>query len=137
MSPSVTTHGRSSAGHTVLGAAAILALVLFGAITAACSNAEAVDVSSDTIIIDVRSAEEYAAGHLEGARLLDLNSGEFAASLPDLDPTASYVVYCRSGNRSGQATSMMIDAGFTDVTDLGSMQNASGSTGIPVVRTNG
>lgn len=114
-------------------------LVLVAAITGvialnACSkSAEPVAVSPQTVVIDVRTPEEYDAGHLEGATLLDLNGGEFAAALPTLDPQAQYVVYCRSGNRSGQAVKMMEDAGFTSVTNLGSVEEASSSTGLPIV----
>lgn len=90
-------------------------------------------MSPQTVVIDVRTPEEYDAGHLEGATLLDLNGGEFAAALPTLDPQAQYVVYCRSGNRSGQAVKMMEDAGFTSVTNLGSVEAASSSTGLPIV----
>lgn len=112
----------------------VLAVVVLGSLVAACSGSEPVEISAETIIVDVRSPGEYAAGHLDGAILLDLNSGEFAATLPDLDPDAEYIVYCRSGNRSGQAKSMMLDAGFSNVTDLGTVQNASNATGIPLVR---
>ena len=76
----------------------------------------------------------YDAGHLEGAKLLDLNSGEFEAALPSLDKAATYVVYCRSGNRSGQAVAMMEDAGFTDVTNLGSLGEAADATGLAIVK---
>ena len=71
--------------------------------------------------------------HQEGATLLDFNDGEVAAAIPNLDPEAEYVVYCRSGNRSSQATAMMEQAGFTNVVNLGSLEQASSSTGIPVV----
>lgn len=85
------------------------------------------------MIVDVRSPSEYEAGHLNGAVLLDLNAGQFAAELPTLDPEAEYLVYCRSGNRSGQAVAMMEGEGFVNVTDLGSMENASEVTGIEIV----
>lgn len=112
-------------------AAATLALGL-----SACSSAPAeptVEVAADTVVLDVRDPSEYAAGHLEGAELLSLNSGEFAAALPSLDPAAEYVVYCRSGNRSGQATALMQQAGFENVTDLGAMENAASETGLQIV----
>lgn len=113
---------------------AALSVVMIGSLIAACSGSDPIAVSADTIIIDVRSPEEYALGHLDGAQLLDLNSGEFQAALPHLDPEAEYIVYCRSGNRSSQATSMMVDAGFQNVTDLGTLQNASKATVIAIVR---
>lgn len=102
---------------------------------AACSPAEpTVEVPSTAILVDVRDANEYAAGHLEGAELISLNSGQFAATLPSLDPDAEYFVYCKSGNRSSQAVAMMEGAGFTNVTDLGGFNNAQSATGIKVVQ---
>jgi rhodanese-related sulfurtransferase len=84
------------------------------------------------VIIDVRTPEEFAAGHLPGARNLDLNSGEFAAALAGLDAGATYLLYCRSGNRSGTAAQMMRQAGFTDVTNLGSVQEAADALGTVI-----
>jgi len=129
--------------RSILAAAGALALAVS---LAACStpsgsstdpgaNAGAsVVVTAETVIVDVRTPDEYADGHLEGAELLDLTGGDFAAALPSLDPNAEYVVYCRSGNRSGQAVAMMEDAGFTNVTNLGSLSEAADATGITVVR---
>ncbi|PFG33232.1 rhodanese-like domain-containing protein [Sanguibacter antarcticus] len=99
-----------------------------------CADAEQVTVPDDAIIIDVRTPAEYAEGHLEGAQLLDLTGGELAAAIPTLDQDAEYFVYCKSGNRSGQATQLMTDAGITDITDLGSMTDAAEATQIDVVR---
>ncbi|WP_026139434.1 rhodanese-like domain-containing protein [Leucobacter salsicius] len=96
--------------------------------------ASSVEVAADTIVLDVRTADEYAGGHLEGAELLDFNAGEVAAAIPTLDPEAEYVVYCRSGNRAGQAIKLMEQAGFTKVTNLGSLEQAAAATGIEVVR---
>ena len=114
-----------------------VALLLGAAGCAATATADAgapsVVVAEDTIVLDVRTPGEYAEGHLEGAELLDLNSGEFAAALPSLDPEAEYVVYCRSGNRSGQAVAMMEQAGFTNVTNLGSVGDAAAATGLPIL----
>lgn len=98
------------------------------------SSKGSVEVNADTVVLDVRTPEEYAAGHLEGAQLLDLNGGELAAAIPSLDPEAEYVVYCRSGNRSGQAVALMEKAGFTTLTDLGSLEQAADATGLPVVK---
>ncbi len=113
---------------SILLATPLLVLALAG-----CSESSDVTVSEDTVIVDVRTPEEYASGHLEGAQLLDLNSGEFAAALPQLSPDAEYLVYCRSGNRSAQAMKLMEDAGFTDVTNLGSVEEAAEATEIPIV----
>ncbi len=111
-----------------------LIAVTFALTGCASAVVEPVAVSAGRIVIDVRSPGEYAEGHLDGARLLDLTGGEFAAATPALDPAAGYLVYCRSGNRSAQAARLLTDAGFRDVTDLGSLEEASAATGLPVVR---
>ena len=89
--------------------------------------------AEDVVVLDVRTPEEYAAGHLDGAVLLDFNGGQFEAALPTLDPEAEYLVYCRSGNRAGQAVDMMKQAGITNATNLGSLEQAQGATGIAIV----
>lgn len=73
----------------------------------------------DVQIIDVRTPEEVAEGHVVGAVNLDLSGGVFEAELGSLDPAGTYLLYCRSGNRSSQAAQLMVDAGFTDVYDMG------------------
>ena len=84
---------------------AVVALVLG---LTGCAEEAAPEFGEDAVILDVRTPEEYAAGHLEGAVLLDFNGGQFAAELPNLDPAAEYVVYCRSGNRAGQAVDLNV-----------------------------
>ena len=84
-------------------------------------------------MIDVRTPEEFAEGHLDGAVNLDVQSGRFDAELAALDPEGEYFVYCRSGNRSAAAAATMAEAGFTDVTDLGGLQDAADATGIEIV----
>ncbi|MFK4760125.1 rhodanese-like domain-containing protein [Microbacterium sp. ZW T5_45] len=91
-------------------------------------------MDDDTIILDVRTPDEYASGHLAGARLLDYAGGEVAAAVPHLDPDADYLLYCRSGNRSGQALELMERAGFTSLTNLGSLADAADAIGLPIVR---
>ncbi len=70
------------------------------------------------IIVDVRTPEEFASGHIEGALNIDFNSGNFANEITRLNPSETYAVYCRSGSRSGQAASIMHKAGFHDVSNL-------------------
>ena len=86
----------------------------------------------DTILIDVRTPAEFAAGHLADARNLDFTGGTFAAALTGLDKSASYALYCHSGNRSGQAAQLMTAAGFTHVADLSGGITAWQSAGRPV-----
>lgn len=66
-------------------------------------------------VIDVRSIGEYSAGHLQGALNIDVESGGFDAGISNLDKTATYALYCRSGRRSTLAAERMAEAGFTNV----------------------
>jgi rhodanese-related sulfurtransferase len=63
-----------------------------------------------------------------------VQSPDFAAQVSQLDPEATYFIYCRSGNRSGQAMSQMANMGFGDMTNGGSVDEASATSGIPVVK---
>lgn len=111
----------------LLASAGALTLTLAG-----CAAAEPIELTSDTILIDVRTAGEFAAGHLDGAVNLDVSSGQLAAQVSELDDDFEYVVYCKSGNRSSQAARMLEEAGL-DVTDAGSMQEAADATGVQIV----
>jgi len=76
------------------------------------------DPPANLTVLDVRTPEEFATGHLEGAVLLDFYSEDFATELADLDRDTPYVLYCRSGNRSGQTRAMMTSLEFADVADV-------------------
>jgi phage shock protein E len=76
----------------------------------------------DVVVVDVRTPEEFREGHLVDAVLLDLTGGVFAERVGELDRDATYLVYCRSGNRSGQAVRMMADLGFVEVYDGGAFE---------------
>lgn len=97
------------------------------------SSSEKTMLSANTIIIDVRTPAEFSEGHVEGAINLDLEGGVFEAEYPKLDPTMSYIVYCRSGRRSGVAASILKDNGFIDILDLQTLENAASTTGLSVV----
>lgn len=84
-------------------------------------------------VIDVRTAEEFAEGHVQGARNLDIQNGDFEAALATLDKSASYNVYCRSGNRSAIAVAKMRNAGFKNVVDLGAKEDAAKTLALPIV----
>ncbi|MEY4400899.1 MAG: hypothetical protein RL072_764 [Actinomycetota bacterium] len=86
------------------------------------------------MIIDVRTPDEFAAGHLAGALLVDVKSDSFGDVIAKLDPSASYIIYCRSGNRSARAAERMREIGITNITDLGSLENASVHTGVAIVQ---
>ena len=98
-----------------------------------CSSNEPAELAEGTVIIDVRTPSEFAAGHLEGALNIDVQSGDFAAQINELDTQGTYYVYCRSGNRSGQAIAQMTNMGFSNITNGGGVADASKASGIPIV----
>ncbi len=87
----------------------------------------------DVIILDVRTPEEFASGHIEGALNIDFNSGDFANEITRLNPSETYAIYCRSGSRSGQAASIMHKAGFHDVSNLNGGVIDWTNAGLPLV----
>ena len=77
------------------------------------------DSGDAIIILDVRTQEEFNAGHIAGAILIPNETilDEQPALLPDLD--AEILVYCRSGNRSAQSANKLLAMGYTNVYDFG------------------
>ncbi|MGO3146446.1 MAG: rhodanese-like domain-containing protein [Leucobacter sp.] len=90
--------------------------------------------AAQPVVLDVRTPEEFDEGRLDGAKLIDFLGGEVHSALSELDPTAEYLVYCKSGGRSGHTVQMMQNAGFTSATNLGSLEEAAEATGIQIVR---
>jgi len=77
-------------------------------------------VEAGAQLVDVRTAEEFAAGHLPGAVNIPVEGLELR--MGELEPKDQpIVVYCRSGNRSGRAAGMLERAGYQTVHDLGPM----------------
>jgi len=91
------------------------------------------DPPADLVILDVRTPEEFADGHIEGAVMVDFYSDTFDAQLAALDPDIPYVVYCRSGNRSGQTITKMEQIGFQSVEDIDGGVVAWADAGLPLV----
>ena len=83
-------------------------------------------------LLDVRTAEEFDSGHFAGAINLDVED-IIAGKLPDAAKDAQLYVYCRSGNRSAQAVSLLKQAGFTNITTLGGLADVE-SIGGTLVR---
>lgn len=79
---------------------------------------------SDMKLYDVRTPEEFKVSRAEGATLLPLASIQDGI-FPDVKKDDPIGVYCRSGNRSQEATSLLKNAGYTNVTDLGGIQDLS------------
>lgn len=66
----------------------------------------------DSVILDVRTPSEFNSGNIPGAINIDIMSYEFHDKIAELDKSKTYFIYCRSGNRSGQACNIMSDMGY-------------------------
>ena len=131
--------------------AIVVSALMLAVFTAACSSdtmesAQAspmrVDASefasviaeTGTQIIDVRTPEEFAEGHIQGAVNIPVESSDFLDAVADLDPDATYAVYCRSGNRSQGAVASMASAGITEIYELESGTVGWTGEGLPLVQ---
>ncbi len=90
--------------------------------------------NSNFVILDIRTPEEFRDGHLEGAVNVDFRSDNFGREIQKLDTNKTYLVYCRTGNRSYDAVSTMARIGFRSMIRLSGDITGWKSAGLPVVR---
>jgi len=67
------------------------------------------------VLLDVRTQKEFDAERIEGAVIVDYNSPSFREKIAKLDRSKSYLVYCRTGNRTNGAVKVMRESGFPNV----------------------
>ena len=91
------------------------------------------DAPENLVVLDVRTPEEFDEGHIDGAVMLDFYRDDFADELAKLDPDVPYVLYCRSGSRSGQTLAIMDSLGFTEVTEVDGGVISWQTAGLPLV----
>ena len=84
-------------------------------------------------MIDVRTPEEYAAGHVDGAININVEGSSFSTDIAALDKNGAYALYCHSGRRSALAADQMAQAGFTKITNLKGGIADLQAAGAPVV----
>jgi rhodanese-related sulfurtransferase len=94
---------------------------------------ELVANDSNAVIIDARTPRECAEGIIENAIMIDfLDAPNFKSEIEKLDKDKNYYVYCRSGNRSGQACQLLDGLGIKNTYNLsGGMLAWTGKTVIP------
>ncbi len=121
----------------------IVVLVMLG--IASCRAAQPYDLTpqqfkeriandSNAVVLDVRTPEEYQAGHLQNAVNLDYNNPEtFTMGCESLEPSKTYYVYCRSGRRSDAACRQLQTYGLNVYNMCGGMQEWT-KCGYPVVK---
>ena len=71
------------------------------------------------VLLDIRTPNEVAASHISGAIELDFYNASFRDDLDELDRDLIYLIYCRTGNRTGQTMEIMDQLGFEKVYDMG------------------
>jgi phage shock protein E len=86
------------------------------------------------IVLDVRTLAEFNAGHVAGSMLIDFREADFEENVKKLDKDKIYYVYCRSGNRSTQATTLMKNLGFKNIYNVKDGIDNILKSGIPVVK---
>jgi len=91
------------------------------------------DGNPEFVIVDVRTPDEFGDGHLEDAINIDFYADSFRDDLNQLDKSDTYLIYCRSGNRSAQALTTMNDLGFSDIHDMGGIIDWA-AEGFPVAQ---
>lgn len=101
-------------------------------VSSSANTASAGAKASGPVIIDLRSAEEFKKGHLEGAVNYDFSSGDFSSQISSLDHSSQYQLY-GSADQPKMASAVMRNAGFSSVTELGTLDAAKKTTGAKVV----
>jgi rhodanese-related sulfurtransferase len=90
-------------------------------------------VETDVVTLDVRTAGEFMAGHIDGAMNIDVEGNTFDAEIANLDKSKTYAVYCQSGRRSQIAVDKMASAGFGSLFNLENGIADWNANGWPVV----
>lgn len=84
------------------------------------------------VVLDVRTPGEYKSGHVAQAVLIDITQADFEDKIKALDKEKTYYVYCRSGNRSTKASTLMSGLGFTKVYNIRDGIDNILVSGVPV-----
>ena len=85
------------------------------------------------ILLDIRTADEFNSGHIEGAINLDYYDEVFRDDLDNLDKERTYLIYCRTANRTGKTMPVMQDLRFDEVYNMAGGITEWKSQGFPTV----
>lgn len=111
-----------------IGAFVAVMLAIIGGLIYAFINGQQPPALStlpnEVVIYDVRTSEEYLSGHVKNATLLPLSDIE-AGTGPTVSKDTPIAVYCRSGNRSSEATKLIKNMGFDKVIDMGGLKDVT------------
>jgi phage shock protein E len=96
------------------------------------AEAQKLIADKKVVVLDVRTAAEYASGHIQGSTNLDIRDPDFQSKLAKLDKTQPYLVHCAVGMRSAKACTAMDKLDFKTVYDLKGGLTAWQKAGLPV-----
>ena len=85
----------------------------------------------EALLLDVRTPGEYHFGHVKGALNIDVMAHDFSQKAEKLSRDKNVYLYCRSGGRSGNATSILKEMGFEKATNIGGFDSLA-DAGLPV-----
>ncbi len=88
--------------------------------------------STKRIILDIRTPEEFASGHIAGAQNINFFSADFEKKIAQLDKNAHYVIYCRTNGRSSVTFERMKELGFKNVVCISDGMNGWKAQNLPV-----
>lgn len=86
------------------------------------------------VVLDIRTAKEFEAGHIKGAKNLNFLAEDFKEKLAKLERDRVYVMHCQSGGRSGKAKALFDELGFAKVLHIQDGYRAWASAGFPVAK---
>lgn len=90
--------------------------------------------SESRIIIDVRTESEWLSGRLQGASHIALSEIKNKIKVFEPNQDAEIMLYCRSGNRSGKAKTILEDMGYTNIKNIGGISSASSAFNIKIIK---
>jgi len=94
----------------------------------------ALPAAEKPVLIDVRTPGEWKDGRLLGAKHIDVSADDFDRKIESLPKEQSYLLYCRSGGRSGAALSRMKSRGFTEVKHISGGIGSWRAAGYPIAK---
>ena len=110
----------------------ILSGIILLAVSGCCSTESKISMENNAVLLDVRTPEEHKNGYLQGAVLLPLDELESKISSKVADKNTPIYIYCRSGRRSGTAVEKLKAMGYTDLHNIGGMQEAQKKLNLPI-----